>query len=48
MLEHLTVFMQDRPLPRQEIKHVYELPSLKTAIRYLHGAAGFPTKSTWF
>eukprot|EP00804_Cyclotella_cryptica_P023186 CCRYP_000381-RA/>CCRYP_000381-RA protein AED:0.13 eAED:0.11 QI:0/0/0/1/0.33/0.25/4/0/1130 len=26
---------------------VYELPSIAQAVRYLHGAAGFPTKSTW-
>ena len=29
------------------INNVYELPNLKPAIRYLHGAAGFPTKATW-
>ena len=25
---------------------MYELPSIEPAIRYLHGAAGFPTKAT--
>jgi hypothetical protein len=27
--------------------NVYTLPSIKQAIRYLHAAAGFPTKDTW-
>ena len=44
MLEHLTVFMQDRPPPRETISNVYDLPSIKPAIRYLHVAAGFLTK----
>ncbi len=31
----------------QEYLHnVYELPSVKPTIRYLHGAAGFPTKAS--
>eukprot|EP00804_Cyclotella_cryptica_P001037 CCRYP_008358-RA/>CCRYP_008358-RA protein AED:0.67 eAED:0.67 QI:0/0/0/0.5/1/1/2/0/762 len=29
------------------LANVYELPSIAQAVRYLHGAAGFPTKSTW-
>ncbi len=29
------------------ILNVYELPSIEQAIRYLHAAAGFPTKTTW-
>jgi hypothetical protein len=29
------------------LANVYELPSIAKAARYLHGAAGFPTKSTW-
>jgi hypothetical protein len=33
---------------RQEYLHnVYELPSVEPTIRYLHGAAGFPTKASW-
>jgi hypothetical protein len=33
---------------RQEYLHnVYELPSVEPTIRYLHGAAGFPTKTSW-
>jgi hypothetical protein len=29
------------------ILNVYELPSIEQTIRYLHAAAGYPTKSTW-
>jgi hypothetical protein len=29
------------------ILNVYELPSIEQTIRYLHAAAGFPTKITW-
>ena len=29
------------------IGNVYELPSINQTIRYLHAAAGFPTKATW-
>ena len=47
MLEHLTVFMQDRPLPQETINNLYELPNIETAVRYLHVAAYFPTKRTW-
>ena len=28
------------------INNVYELPSMEQSVRYLHGAAGFPTKAT--
>jgi hypothetical protein len=32
----------------QEYLHnVYELPSVKPTIWYLHGVAGFPTKASW-
>ena len=31
----------------EAINNVYELPSVEQSIRYLHGAAGFPTKATW-
>ena len=37
----------DRPVPDKAIYNVYELPSTDPTIRYLHGAAGFPTKATW-
>ncbi len=29
------------------IHNVYELPSVEPTIRYLHGAAGFPTRVSW-
>ncbi len=33
---------------RQEYLHnVYELPSIEPTIGYLHGAASFPTKTSW-
>jgi hypothetical protein len=32
---------------KEHIHNVYELPSIKPSIRYLHGAAGFPTKPSW-
>ena len=30
----------------ETIAYVYKLPSIAEAVRYLHGAAGFPTKLT--
>ena len=47
ILKHIEVFKKDRPPPSEAINNVYELPSIEPAIRYLHGAAGFPTKATW-
>ena len=47
MLSHIEVFNQIRPSAVESIKNVYELPSIEPAIRYLHGAARFPTKATW-
>ena len=35
------------PCASNAINHVYELPSVEPDIRYLHAAAGFPTKATW-
>jgi hypothetical protein len=32
---------------KEHIHNVYELPSIKPSIRYLHGAADFPTKPSW-
>ena len=34
------------PSTSEGIHHVYDLPSIKPAIRYLHAAADFPTKLT--
>ena len=31
----------------ESVNNVYELPSTKEIVRYLHACAGFPTKSTW-
>ena len=31
----------------ETINNFYEIPSLACAVRYLHVAAGFPTKATW-
>ena len=38
---------KDRPDPVGAINNVYDLPSIEPAIRYLHGAIGYPTKATW-
>ncbi len=32
---------------KEHIHNVYELPSVKPSIQYLHGAVGFPTKPSW-
>ena len=48
MLNHIEAFTQGpTPSPVEAINNVYELPSIEPAIRYLHGAAGFPPKATW-
>ena len=46
MLKHIEVFKKDRPSPSEAINNVYEFPSIDPEIRYLHGAADFPTKAT--
>ena len=35
------------PCPAEHINNVYELPSIEQTVRYLHAAAGHPTKHTW-
>jgi len=42
--DHLKAARERDP---EDINNVYELPSIEQSIRYLHGAAGFPTKATW-
>eukprot|EP00804_Cyclotella_cryptica_P020749 CCRYP_016588-RA/>CCRYP_016588-RA protein AED:0.03 eAED:0.02 QI:0/0/0/1/1/1/3/0/1217 len=42
--EHLQASLQCNT---DHILNVYELHSIEQSIRYLHAAAGFPTKSTW-
>ena len=44
MLEEISAFTET---PTDKINNVYELPSIERAVRYLHGAAGFPTKANW-
>ena len=46
MLKNIEAFKKDRPSPSKAINNVYELPSTEPAIRYLHGAASFPTCDT--
>ena len=43
---HVAACCDNRPPPTEVINNVYELPTIEPAIRYLHGAAGFPTKAT--
>ena len=45
-LDHIMTCCKDRPGPVVSINNVYNLPSIKPAIHYLHGAAGFPTEAT--
>ncbi len=33
--------------PKEKANHVYSIPSMEGKIRFLHTAAGFPTKETW-
>ena len=47
MPKHIETFKTFQPSPSDAIKTVYKLPSIDPEIRYLHGAAGFPTKATW-
>ncbi len=35
------------PLKHESAANVYSLPSISWVIRYLHAAAGFPTKDSW-
>ena len=36
------------PAPSKTIANVYQLKTKPEVICYLHAAAGFPTKSTWY
>ena len=45
MLAHIELF--SKPNPAEAINNLYDLPSIERAVRYLHAAAGFPTKATW-
>ena len=46
-LVHIMKCCKDRPNPVGAINNVYDLPIIKPAICYLHGASGSPTKATW-
>ena len=48
-LEKMNLFTQEpaHPLQTDTVKNIYELPSIGRAVRYLHAAAEFPTKSSW-
>ena len=41
-------YLPNRPAPAEAIHNVYELKTQPELIRYLHAAAGFPTKPTWY
>ena len=45
-LDHIERFNTDHAAG-ESINNFYGLPILERAVRYLHTAAGFPTKSTW-
>ena len=47
ILQHIQTNCDDLPAPDEAINNLYELPIIEPTIRYLHGAAGFPTKATW-
>ena len=47
LLEHLSVFVQDRTPPLETVNNLYKLPIIEPAVRYLHSATGLPTKRTW-
>ena len=47
ILQHIKTCCDDCPDTYEAINNVYELPRTDPTIRYLHGAAGFPTKATW-
>ena len=46
VLAHIEAFDSNQAAG-ETINNVYELPSPACAVRYLHAAAGFPTKETW-
>jgi hypothetical protein len=40
-------FLPNRPPPTEAVHNVYKLKTQPELVRYLHAAAGFPTKPTW-
>ena len=45
-IDTLHFMIDGAPDTSKGIHHVYDLPSIKSAISYLHAVAGFPTKIT--
>ena len=45
--DKLQILLRQAPNPNEAINNVYDIPSVEPAIRYLHAAAGYPTKRTW-
>ena len=45
--EKLWTVSVDEPITTEQAHHAYDLPSVGQTIRYLHGAARFPTEDTW-
>ena len=45
--ENTQTLLVQCPKTTEAIHNVYELPSTEQTIKYLHAAAGFPTKKTW-
>ena len=43
----LHILLKQAPDSNEAIHNVYDIPSIQPAIRYLHAAAGYPTKRTW-
>ncbi len=37
----------DQTTTKEGVNHAYDLPSISQTVRYLHAAAGYPTKATW-
>ena len=46
VLERLAVCMSGWPPAHKATDHVYKLPSIETAVHYLHNTTSFPTKAT--
>ncbi len=42
-----TEFLPEQPHPDKTIHNVYELKTQPELVRYLHAAAGYPTKPIW-
>ena len=43
----LTMTINNNPTKSEQINNIYNLPSTAQAIKFLHAAAGYPTKDTW-